>query len=91
MLSLLLVMICAMRLLALFSIAMGAVDAYFEFGFHIWDYAAPALIVTEAGGAVMDTTGAEVDLLARRMVAASSQELATQILPLITHMKMDRD
>lgn len=72
-------------------LAMGAVDAYFEFGFHIWDYAAPALIVTEAGGVVMDTTGAEVDLLARRMVAASSQELATQILPMITHMKMDRD
>ena len=72
-------------------LAMGSVDAYFEFGFHIWDYAAPALIVTEAGGVVMDTTGAELDFLARRMVAASSQELASQILPLITHMKMDRD
>ena len=34
---------------------MGAVDAYFEFGFHIWDYAAPLLIVREAGGVAMDT------------------------------------
>ena len=25
-------------------LAMGSVDAYFEFGFHIWDYAAPLLI-----------------------------------------------
>merc|ERR1712102_117896 len=28
-------------------LAMGSVDAYFEFGFHIWDYAAPLLLVTE--------------------------------------------
>ena len=72
-------------------LAMGAVDAYFEFGFHIWDYAAPALIVREAGGVCLDTSGGDLDFLARRMVAAASQELATQILPLITHMKVDRD
>ena len=72
-------------------LAMGAVDAYFEFGFHIWDYAAPALIVREAGGVCLDTSGGDLDFLARRMVAAASQELATQILPLITHMRVDRD
>ena len=26
-------------------LAMGAVDCYFEFGFHIWDYAGPCLLV----------------------------------------------
>ena len=72
-------------------LAMGAVDAYFEFGFHIWDYAAPLLLVTEAGGVALDTTGGEVDYLARRAVAASSAELAQQILPYMTHMKFDRD
>ena len=26
-------------------LAMGAVDCYFEYGFHIWDYAGPCLLV----------------------------------------------
>ena len=72
-------------------LAMGAVDAYFEFGFHIWDYAAPLLIVREAGGVAMDTTGGKVDYLARRMLATASKELADQILPNITSIDMDRD
>ena len=72
-------------------LAMGAVDAYFEFGFHIWDYAAPLLIVREAGGVAMDTNGGEVDYLARRMLATASKELADQILPNITSIDMDRD
>ena len=72
-------------------LAMGAVDAYFEFGFHIWDYAAPLLIVREAGGVAMDTTGGKVDYLARRMLATASKELADQILPNITSIQMERD
>jgi len=72
-------------------LAMGAVDSYFDSGFHIWDYAAPLLIVTEAGGVAMDITGGKVDYLARRMLAASSKELASQILPNITTVKMERD
>ena len=72
-------------------LAMGAVDAYFEFGFHIWDYAGPLLIVTEAGGVAVDTDGGEVDYLARGMCAASSKELLQQILPHITSIQMERD
>jgi len=72
-------------------LAMGAIDAYFEFGFHIWDYAAPLLIVREAGGVAMDTTGGEVDYLARRMIATASKELADQILPNISSIELDRD
>jgi len=72
-------------------LAMGSVDAYFEFGFHIWDYAGPLLIVTEAGGVAVDTTGGQVDYLARRMCAASSTDLLQQILPHITSIQMERD
>lgn len=72
-------------------LAMGSVDAYFEFGFHIWDYAAPLLIVSEAGGFSVDTDGGEVDYLARRMLAASSKDLIHQIQPLITSIQMERD
>jgi len=72
-------------------LAMGSVDAYFEFGFHIWDYAAPCLLVTEAGGVVLDVDGGQVDYLARRMLAASSQQLVEQILPNMTRIEMDRD
>jgi len=72
-------------------LAMGAVDVYFDCGFHIWDYAAPLLIVTEAGGVAMDITGGKVDYLARRMLATSTQELADQILPLLATVPMERD
>ena len=66
-------------------LAMGAVDAYFEFGFHIWNYAVPLLLVA------MDTAGGEVDYLARRMLATSSKDLASQIMPHITSIDMGRD
>jgi hypothetical protein len=58
-------------------LAMGTVDAYFEFGFYIW--------------VAMDTNGGEVDYLARRMLATASKELADQILPNITSIHMERD
>ena len=70
---------------------MGAVDAYFEVGFHIWDYAAPLLIVTEAGGVAMDIKGGQVDYLARRVLAATTKELAVQILPIVATVPMERD
>lgn len=43
-------------------VACGAADAYFEFGIHIWDIAAGELIITEAGGAVIDPAGGQVSL-----------------------------
>ena len=72
-------------------LAMGAVDAYFDCGFHIWDYAAPLLLVTEAGGVAMDIKGGPVDLLARRMLACSSKEVADSILPIVATVPMERD
>lgn len=38
-------------------LARGSVDAYFEFGPHIWDMAAGSLIIREAGGVVIDPSG----------------------------------
>lgn len=72
-------------------LAMGSVDVYFEFGFHIWDYAGCCLLVREAGGVVVDTDGGKVDYLARRCLAASSQELIDQVLPNINSIKLERD
>jgi len=36
---------CAMTL-----VAAGRADGYYGAGFHIWDIAAPSLIISEAGG-----------------------------------------
>jgi len=73
-------------------LAMGAVDCYFEFGFHIWDYAGPCLLVREAGGVVVDpTTGGEVDFLARRVLAGASSSLVAETQPIITGIQMERD
>lgn len=38
-------------------VASGCVEAYYEIGTHVWDVAAGAIIVTEAGGVLMDTEG----------------------------------
>jgi len=43
--------------LALCHVAMGVAEAYHIDGLQCWDVAAGALIVTEAGGIVMDSTG----------------------------------
>ena len=53
--------------------------------------AAGALIVSEAGGVVMDPTGAEFDLMARDILVASSRELADQVREFLTLYKTDRD
>ena len=72
-------------------LAMGAVDAFFHFGHHIWDYAGPALLVEEAGGVVMDPSGSKLDPLARRSLAASSVHLANQLLRHVTLLDLGRD
>ena len=38
-------------------VASGAAELYHEAGIHVWDVAAGALVVTEAGGTVIDTAG----------------------------------
>lgn len=48
--------------LALCYLASGAADAYYQFGLHCWDLAAATVIIREAGGIVIDTSG-ELDSL----------------------------
>lgn len=38
-------------------VASGAADAYYEMGIHCWDMAGAGVIVTEAGGVLLDVTG----------------------------------
>ncbi|KAL1517516.1 hypothetical protein ABEB36_001272 [Hypothenemus hampei] len=72
-------------------VACGAADAYFEYGIHIWDIAAGELIVTEAGGVCIDPAGGEVDRLSRRVLVASSQELANQLAKELVQFYPERD
>lgn len=72
-------------------VAQGAGDAYVEYGVHIWDYVAGLLVATEAGAVTMDPTGKEVDLLNRRILAASTPQLASGISQLLVHLDMGRD
>lgn len=60
-------------------VAMGASDAHYEFGMHAWDMAAVDLLVREAGGICMDPSGAPLDLMSRRVLCASSIELANEL------------
>ncbi|MFT7809407.1 inositol monophosphatase 1-like [Arapaima gigas] len=60
-------------------VACGSADAYFHIGIHCWDMAGGVIVVTEAGGVVMDVNGGPFDLMSRRLIAASSREVALHI------------
>lgn len=72
-------------------VAMGGGDVYFEFGIHAWDLAAASLVVTEAGGVVIDTEGGPFDLMRRRVLCASTQELAEKISKILKQYQPERD
>ncbi|KAK7114447.1 inositol monophosphatase 1-like [Littorina saxatilis] len=72
-------------------VAQGAGDAYAEYGIHIWDFVAGMLIASEAGAVVKDPSGSEVDLMSRRVLAAATPSLATQLSDLLIHLDMGRD
>ena len=74
------------------AVASGHADAYYEFGLHIWDMCAAALILTEAGGHVCDTRGGSLDMQSRRLLGASSEKLAKELsAALLVHLELDRD
>lgn len=72
-------------------VATGGADAYFEMGIHCWDMAGAGIIVTEAGGVLMDVTGEPFDLMSRRIIAANSKELAERIAKEIEIIPLQRD
>nr|XP_022342100.1 inositol monophosphatase 1-like [Crassostrea virginica]XP_022342101.1 inositol monophosphatase 1-like [Crassostrea virginica] len=72
-------------------VASGSGEAYFEYGIHIWDFAAAGIILTEAGGVLLDPSGGDVDFLSRRVMAACNQDVANQLSPLLNHVEFKRD
>merc|ERR1712080_431582 len=56
-------------------VASNAIDLYYEWGPHCWDFAAASLIVEESGGANTTTQGKDFDLMARTVISASSKKL----------------
>ncbi|CAL8277794.1 unnamed protein product [Lota lota] len=72
-------------------VAAGSVEAYYEMGIHCWDFAAAAVIVSEAGGVLMDVGGGPMDLMSRRVVAANCQVIAERIVKEIDAFKPTRD
>lgn len=61
-------------------VGIGAADVLYEFGIHAWDIAAGDIIIREAGGVCIDPAGGPLDLLSRRVLCASSQELADEMV-----------
>nr|XP_057916368.1 inositol monophosphatase 1-like [Doryrhamphus excisus]XP_057916369.1 inositol monophosphatase 1-like [Doryrhamphus excisus] len=72
-------------------VACGAVEAFFEIGIHCWDIAAGAVIVTEAGGILLDVDGGPFDLMSRRMVSANNNIIAHRIIKEIDIFPVERD
>jgi len=70
-------------------VAQGSIDAYIEYGLHSWDIAASTLILTEAGGFVMDPTGKDFNLMGRKVLCAGTENLAREISVLLTHVDFD--
>ncbi|KAM4705899.1 inositol monophosphatase 1 [Rhinophrynus dorsalis] len=72
-------------------VAMGGADAYYEMGIHCWDMAAASVILTEAGGVVLDATGGAFDLMSCRIIAASSKEIGERIAKELQIIPLKRD
>ncbi|KAF6720329.1 Inositol monophosphatase 1 [Oryzias melastigma] len=72
-------------------VASGCAEAYYEIGIHVWDVAAGSLIVSEAGGVLLDVDGGDVDLMSRRIVAANNRTIAERIVKEIESFTLQRD
>ncbi|KAM9701262.1 LOW QUALITY PROTEIN: inositol monophosphatase 1-like [Menidia menidia] len=72
-------------------VASGCVQAYYEIGIHVWDVAAGSLIVSEAGGVLMDVDGGDVDLMSRRILAANNRSVAQSLVREICPFSPPRD
>lgn len=63
--------------------AVGRLDGFYEIGFGgPWDVAASSIIVKEAGGLVLDPSGAAFDVMARR-VLCGTPKIAQQLAGII--------
>ncbi len=67
-------------------LAVGRLDGYFEAGLNLWDYAAGALIATEAGCVVSGLRGQEPS---GRMLAACRPQLAGDFFAMLERLGAD--
>ncbi|XP_061713631.1 inositol monophosphatase 1 [Cydia pomonella] len=72
-------------------VALGGADLNFEFGIHAWDIAAGDIIVREAGGVCIDPAGGPFDVLSRRVLCASTEELAQEMAKNLCQFYPERD
>ncbi|CAD1469171.1 unnamed protein product [Heterotrigona itama] len=72
-------------------IALGGADISFEFGIHAWDIAAGDIIVREAGGVCIDPAGGPFDVMSRRVLCASTMELAQELTKVLVQYYPERD
>jgi myo-inositol-1(or 4)-monophosphatase len=63
-------------------VAAGRLDGYFERNLRVWDIAAGALLVKEAGGLVSDWKGAE-DYLDSGHIIAATPKVFSALMPLV--------
>lgn len=69
--------------LELANVAAGRIDGYFEKNLKIWDIAAGALLVTEAGGIVGEFNG-ESDYLNKGDIIAAGPKVFGALIPLLS-------
>ncbi|MBR5519388.1 MAG: inositol monophosphatase [Clostridia bacterium] len=61
-------------------IAMGRIDGFFEFRLQPWDYAAGALLITEAGGIISRFDGQPLDLLRPSSVLTGNPQVYADLM-----------
>ncbi|XP_067013489.2 inositol monophosphatase 1 isoform X2 [Anabrus simplex] len=69
--------------LSMCYVANGSLDAYHIDGLYSWDVAAGAVIIREAGGVVMDTSGGPFELMSRKVLVAANKTLADELVQVI--------
>ena len=67
-------------------VAAGRLDGFWEFGLSVWDIAAGALLIIEAGGLVGDLEGNEGYLESGHIVAANAKMFAQLVQVIGTHL-----
>ncbi|WP_150245945.1 inositol monophosphatase family protein [Nocardiopsis quinghaiensis] len=72
----------------LVGLAMGRVNAYYERGLHVWDWAAPGLVASEAGLRVGDLRGGPPS---EDLVIAGRPELQESLRTLLAPLGADTD
>ncbi|XP_011302308.1 inositol monophosphatase 1 [Fopius arisanus] len=69
--------------LTLCYVAMGAAEVYHSDNLMPWDVAAGALIIREAGGDIIDTSGGDFDLMKPRVLAIGNRKIAPELVKLV--------